>query len=128
MIVTNMFAKLMSDNFIEKHVCQRLVTVKIVILKKPENNMNTQNKLRKVLDLISELDSRKALYDELDRLTLELQAEGFSHELLDGKVITLRDNFADKNTVFRVAGVKHYEIIVESPETVAKREAKKKSQ
>ena len=87
--------------------------------------MSTQDKLRKVLDLMNELDARKALYDELDRLTLELQTEGFSHELIDGKVITLRDNFAEKNTVFRVAGVKHYEIVVESPETVAKREAKK---
>lgn len=74
--------------------------------------MKTETKqiLKRVIDLQRELDVRKALYDELDMLTEQLQADGFQHAELDGLVIDLVDNFADRNTVFRVAGVKHYEI------------------
>jgi hypothetical protein len=59
MILARMFVKLMSDNFIEKHVCQKLVIVKTVNLKKLENNMKlkyyvtskTYNVIGDVLDV-----------------------------------------------------------------------------
>lgn len=69
-------------------------------------------KLARVLELQRELDVRKELYAELDRLTLELQAEGFVSEELDGLILELVDNFKSGNTVFRPAGVKRYELKV----------------
>lgn len=73
-------------------------------------------KLARVVELQAELDKRKELYAELDKLVLELQAEGFKSETVDGMFCELVDNFADgKNTVWRVAGVKHYEIKIKEP-------------
>lgn len=74
--------------------------------------MKTETKqiLKRVIDIQRELDIRKALYDELDMLTEQLQAEGFEAAGLDGLTIVLVDNFAEKNTVFRPAGVKRFEI------------------
>ena len=67
-------------------------------------------KLARILDLQRELNVRAELYEELDRLTLELKADGFTQGEVDGTLYDLVDNFANGNTVFRVAGVKHYEI------------------
>lgn len=66
--------------------------------------------LRRVIDIQAELNVRKALYTELDMLTLQLQADGFVSAELDGLLVELVDNFAKDNTVWRVAGVKHYEL------------------
>lgn len=74
--------------------------------------MNDNVKLRRVLDIQRELDLRKELYEELDRLALELLKDGFQSAQLDGFMLTLVDNFREKNTVFRTAGVKQYEIRV----------------
>lgn len=84
-----------------------------------------EQKLARILDIKKELDLRKALYEELDTLVLELQGAGFKQTDLDGMRIELVDNFADgKNTVFRPAGVKRFEIEVEPIEKAQKREAK----
>lgn len=87
--------------------------------------MNQAEKVTRVLDLQKELDLRKALYAELDALVLELQADGFKSVDLEGFRIDLIDNFAERNTVFRPAGVKRFEIKVEALETIRKREARK---
>lgn len=70
----------------------------------------TKEILARVISIQAELDVRKALYDELDMLTMQLQAEGFSDAEFEGLQIELVDNFAKGNTCFRVAGVKHYEL------------------
>ena len=76
------------------------------------NVKNIDNlKIARVLELQRELDLRKELYSELDRLTLELQQEGFRSQEVEGMLLELVDNFADgKNTVFRPAGVKRFEL------------------
>lgn len=75
--------------------------------------MNHSIKLKRVLELQAEIELRKALYDELDKLTLELLEDGFRDATLDGITLELVDNFAaGKNTVFRPAGVKRFEIKV----------------
>lgn len=75
--------------------------------------MKHELKLKRVIELQTGIEERKALYAELDQLTLELKADGFSDATLDGLVIELVDNFADgRNTVFRPAGVKRYEMRV----------------
>lgn len=66
--------------------------------------------LARVIQIQAELDVRKALYDELDMLTLQLQAEDFAGAQLDGFIVTLVDNFAVSNTAFRPAGVKRFEL------------------
>jgi hypothetical protein len=76
--------------------------------------MKTQTKqiLARVIELQAELDVRKALYEELDLLTIQLQAEGFHDAELSGMLITLVDNFEINNTCFRPAGVKRFELKV----------------
>lgn len=75
-------------------------------------NKQTKEILARVIEIQRELDIRKALYDELDMLTEQLVAEGFQAGGIDGSIITMVDNFADKNTVFRPAGVKRFELKV----------------
>lgn len=89
--------------------------------------MDIQAKLARVLDIQKELDLRKELYAELDDLILQLKAGGFTQADLEGQRIELVDNFDEKNTVFRPAGVKRFEITVEPLEKVLKREAKARS-
>ena len=69
-------------------------------------------KLCQVLDLLEKLESVKPLYAELDALIVEMHSEGFQSEVIDGMLIQLVDNFAEKNTVFRPAGVKRFEFKV----------------
>jgi len=92
------------------------------------NESDTAVKLvARILDIKKELDERKALYEELDQLTLELKKLNFEAMTLNDMRIELVDNFAEgKNTVFRPAGVKRFEVEVETMEKWAKREAKNK--
>jgi len=77
-----------------------------------ENSTERKQLLKRIIRIQAELDIRKALYDELDMLTVQLQAEGFISAEMDGLRIELIDNFASGNTVFRPAGVKHFEVKV----------------
>lgn len=87
-----------------------------------------EQKIKRVLSIVQELEVRKELYAELDRLTLELQAANFTSTTLDGMFIELVDNFAGgKNTCFRPAGVKRFEMTVEDEVKRAAREAKKRA-
>jgi len=71
-----------------------------------------EEKLEKLIELTEALEARKALYDELDKVTLELREAGFHHAILHGKEITLRDNFSEKNVQWRMAAVRRFEAIV----------------
>lgn len=76
--------------------------------------MRQQTKLilARVIELQRELDARKALYTELDMLTVQLQDEGFTDAEFEGMVVELVDNFKKSNTCFRPAGVKRFELKV----------------
>ncbi len=74
----------------------------------------TKQILARVLELNRELDVRKALYTELDMLTMQLQDEGFRDAELDGMLVTLVDNFEKSNTAFRPAGVKRFELRIKA--------------
>lgn len=75
------------------------------------------------------LEGCKPLYEEKDTITLQLNAlvgTGPDKSIFVGdKVITVIDNFADKNTVFRPAAVKRIEAKVEGVEAYGKRLKKK---
>lgn len=85
--------------------------------------MSKQDELiKQALDLVARLEERKALYAELDAVTLALRDCGFVSTELDGLTLSLVDNFAEGNTVFRPAGVKRFELKVTDPNK--KRKAK----
>jgi hypothetical protein len=81
-----------------------------------QDQTSTQARLARIIEIQRELDIRKELYAELDRITLELVESGFASAELEGLQIDLVDNFAEgKNTVFRPAGVKRFELKVSDP-------------
>jgi len=109
-----------------------------------------REKAVRVIQLKAILDANKPLYEELDRLTLELnetmgvgtipvtlneKETMYMHNdevkfLSPNQMLTIVDNFAEKNTVFRPAGVKRFEASVETAEARQLRqdkEAKKKA-
>lgn len=105
------------------------------------SNGGREGNAKKVADLLerivavkAKIDAVKPLYEELDDLTMELQEEVEVDQLLQAKgdaFVRIVDNFAEKNTVFRVAGVKRFEAEVLTQEELdkelekaAKKEAK----
>lgn len=109
-----------------------------------------RTKAVRLVQLKAALEANKPLYEELDRLTLELkdamgttafpvtlteQESMYLHNgeakfIAQNQVITINDNFAEKNTVFRPAGVKRFEAALETAEEFKirlEKEAKKKA-
>jgi hypothetical protein len=74
----------------------------------------TKQILARVLELTKELEIRKALYDEVNMLTMQLQADGFENAELNGFTLELVDNFSKSNVSWRVAAVQHYEIKIKA--------------
>ena len=75
--------------------------------------MNRDQALVRILEITKELEVRKELYAELDNIILQLQKSGFHAADINGMHLELVDNFAEgKNTVFRPAGVKRFEVSV----------------
>ena len=74
-----------------------------------QNDHKHDRKLAELIRITDELEARKALYDELDKLTIELKESGFQHAIFHGHEIKLCDNFEEKNVQFRVAGVRRFE-------------------
>lgn len=63
--------------------------------------------LARIAELLTALEAIKPLYEELDALVVEYVAAHGTGPTPAG--IEVVDNFADRNTVFRVAGVKRFE-------------------
>lgn len=71
----------------------------------------------RALELKTLINATKKFYEELDSITLllkELQGVGAEIQVND---FTLKvvDNFESKNTVFRPAGVKRFELDIKAP-------------
>lgn len=85
--------------------------------------------IQRIIDLKARLDANKPLYEELDRLVLELKGTlGVSNEVTAfDHYVEVVDNFAEKNTVFRPCGVKRFEVKIESlVDRLAKAEKRRK--
>ena len=99
--------------------------------------LDKRAKAIRLIQIKAVLDANKPLYDELDRLTLDLKdtmgvgsfnvnldaskEAMYMHNnevkfLAPNQVITIVDNFSEKNTVFRPAGVKRFEASLETTE------------
>jgi hypothetical protein len=101
--------------------------------------MTASDVAKEIVHTKAQLDSVKPLYEQLDRLTLLLnkimaltgQAEVFVQEqavilpsgahLVAEQYVKVVDNFSEKNTIFRPAGVKRFEAAFE---TVVERQVK----
>lgn len=87
--------------------------------------------INRIEEVKSEIEKMSSLYEELDKLTMQLNGSvAVGEELLtkNGNTIILKDNFQDKNTVFRPAAVKRFEVELLTPEELQKqkdKEAKK---
>lgn len=64
---------------------------------------------KQAAEVMEKLDSMKPLYNELDQLVNALMEAGLEPGQ-DHYGLTLIDNFAAKNTVFRTTSVKRYEL------------------
>lgn len=84
------------------------------------NQDEKQGKLARLLAINAELEVRKLLYEEYDRLIMELVEDGFTHETFRELEIEIVDNFLDKdghvkNTGWTAAAVKRYCLKVTDP-------------
>jgi hypothetical protein len=83
---------------------------------------------RRIIEIKLELDAKDALYKELDTLLMTLQqvvTPGVPFQI-DDQIVTLVDNFNGKNTVYRPAAVKHFDVEIISVAEQAAKAAKKK--
>jgi hypothetical protein len=90
------------------------------------NNQAAVNALvTRLIEIECILEGCKPLYEEKDTISLQLNAlvgTGPDKALFVGdKVVSVIDNFADKNCVFRPAAVRRIEVKVEGIETYTKR-------
>lgn len=81
-------------------------------MKKQTKNKVTEL-LKRAVDIQKQLDAVKKLYGEMDEITTQLVEGGFEMSELEQHKIMLVDNFKTKNTVFKVAGVKRFELKIE---------------
>lgn len=80
-----------------------------------------KREVKKALVLMDKIDSMKEVYKELDDITVLLRKLRFTGvRVSPGTDIILRDNFADSNTAFRSAGVKHFELFLRKDKAHAK--------
>lgn len=87
----------------------------------------TMEIVNRIATIKTQLESIKPLYDELDDLTAELGDVAEVNQVLatnDGRFLTLIDNFADKNTVFRPAAVRRFDVELVTQEEMEKKMSK----
>lgn len=89
-------------------------------------DLNFASEIERLIEIRRELDARKALYEEFDRIVLGLVERGFTHIDLPEERVELVDNFKGKNTSWTAAAVKRFDLRIETHEKRIKREAKEK--
>lgn len=105
------------------------MTKPIEITESTATGLSLQEALERLLWIKGELDSRNALYEEYDRLVLELKDKGFDLAVIGDQVVSLIDNFAGGvNTSFKACGVKRFDIRIESTEKHEKRLTKQRKE
>jgi len=87
---------------------------------------NFAPEIERLIEIRRELDARKALYEEFDRIVLSLAGRGFTYIDLPEERVELVDNFKGKNTGWTAAAVKRFDLRIETHEKRIKREAKEK--
>lgn len=82
-----------------------------------------ENKLKEIIQIQKKLEKVKPLYGKLDALIMELKdtMPVNADLMVDGMFIRMVDNFSSKNTVFKVAGIKRFDVVIETAEERTKR-------
>lgn len=79
----------------------------------------------RIAELKSQIDGMKHMYEELEQLTIQLVKMNTQLNTpiptFDGNYLILQDNFADKNTVFRPAAVKRFDVDILTQEELDKK-------
>jgi hypothetical protein len=86
--------------------------------------MELKEKLQRIIDINRELEVRKALYGELEKLTLELVASDFREAEMGDLVLTMRDHFSEKNVGWTRSAVVRFEVEVITKALSEKRKAR----
>jgi len=73
---------------------------------------NPNPKIKRLLQIRAELKANKPLYAELDAIIVELSKKVKREYVVDGLKIEIVDNFETKNTCFRPAAVKRFDVKV----------------
>lgn len=71
---------------------------------------DTQELVERAIEIHLEIEKAKLLYRELDVITDRLLQTGRKKFRFGNYSVSLKDNFERKNTVFRPAAVRHFEI------------------
>lgn len=80
------------------------------------NNKEKQMLAKRIIEVKKKLEEAKGFYQEMDTLTEQfIKLDLKMMQVEDGPILALKDNFLDKdgspkNTVFRPAAVKRFEI------------------
>lgn len=85
----------------------------------------------KLLDIQHELDTRKLLYAEFDKIVLSLVADGVLSAEMENEVLEIVDHFASENVGWTRSAVRRYDLEVTPKALIEKRArlaAKKKGE
>lgn len=74
------------------------------------DEMDIARKLKRAVEIHLDLEKVKPLYKELDEITLDLVKTGKTDFESLGIKCQIVDNFLDKNTCYRMAFVKRFEL------------------
>lgn len=83
--------------------------------------------VNRIAAIKSQLEAVKPLYEELDELTTDLGEVAEVNQTLatnDGRFVTLIDNFAEKNVVYRPAAVRRFDVELLTGEELQKKQDK----
>lgn len=70
-------------------------------------------KIRRAIEIAHFLEEIKVLYKEQDEIIEGLVNQGFMNGVVvDGKVINLIDNYANKNVAFKTVAYRRYELMI----------------
>lgn len=99
------------------------IYIKEIPIKRDVNLESLDDIVSRIVEIKGILDDIKPLYEELDTLTLKIVAMWpltREFNLPNEDKLIIQDNFAEKNTVFRPAGVKRFESVIKTKEGLEK--------
>ncbi len=96
--------------------------------RKTNEKKRIEQLLNRAAELSSQLQQVKSLYKELDEITNQMLEMEVLQASTDDYTMTMVDNFAEKNTAFRVARLNRFELKIEpKAPKVAMRKGKAKT-
>lgn len=82
-------------------------------------NKKQEELLKRIIEINEELELRKKLYEEYDKVVEELRKTGFKNAEFQDLIFELVDNFEEKNTAWRMAAIKRFELKIKKPKNKA---------